>query len=207
MPSLDDDLRAYYDAEAEQRAARDPGPMRTALRDGFVRRLRDEGRDRIVECGGGTGHDANGFAGDGIDVVSTDLTHRPLAISRDRGTAVVQASMLALPFVAHEFAAGWTMSTFVHITDDRVDRALDELVRVVEPSGLIGIGTWGGRDSQFVSDRDVLQPPRLFCRRRNDRWREMLGRHAEVLEFTTHDTDETAGTDWGYQFAVLRTPS
>lgn len=203
---MDDDLRAYYDAEAAQRAARDPGPMRTALRDDFVRRLRHDGRHRVVECGGGTGHDAVGFARDGVDVVSTDLTHGPLAIGRDRGVAVVQASMLALPFADGEFDGAWKMSTFVHITDERVDQALGELVRVVAPGGLIGIGTWGGADEEVVSDRDVIQPPRLFCRRRHDRWRATLGRHAEVIELTIHDTDETIGTDWGYQFAVLRSP-
>lgn len=205
MASLDDDLRAYYDAEAEQRAARDPGPMRTVLRDRFVQRLRDEGLHRIVECGGGTGHDAAGFARDGVTVVSTDLTFRPLAVSRGRGTTVVQASMLALPFSDDGFDAAWTMSTFVHIPDDRVDRALGELVRVVAPGGLIGVGTWGGPDAQLVSDRDVIQPPRLFCRRRHVRWREMLGRHADVVAFSTHDTPDTVGTDWSYQFAVLRT--
>lgn len=205
MPSLARDLQSYYDAEATQRASRDLGPLRTALRDEFVALTDRERRRTVIEVGCGPGRDAAALATSGLMPVACDLSFGPLRLAADRRVAAVQASMLALPFATGGFAAAWTMSTFVHVPDALLADAIDELVRVVEPGAPIGIGTWGGVDAEAVSDRDTIRPARLFCRRSHDRWRRLLGDHGNVERFDALVVDaEPPG--WDYQFAILRTP-
>jgi hypothetical protein len=95
------------------------------------------------------------------------------------------------------------MSTFVHVPHARFDQAITEMLRVVQPGGPLGIGTWGGLDFEGVLETD-LRPYRFFSLATHDHWRAMLARHAEVQLFHTHETDDHLG--WEYQFAVLRAP-
>ena len=46
---------------------------------------------------------------------------------------VVPASLFSLPFPDSTFSAGWSMSTFQHVPDERIDEALAEFVRVLVP--------------------------------------------------------------------------
>jgi SAM-dependent methyltransferase len=164
-----------------------------------------ERRRTVIEVGCGPGRDAAALAGAGLTTLACDLSFGPLRLAAERGVAAVQASMLTLPFATGRFAAAWTMSTFVHVPDAVVATAISELVRVVEPGGPIGIGTWGGVDAEAVSDRDSIRPARLFCRRSHSRWRDLLGEHGVVERFDAFVLDdEPAG--WDYQFAIVRTP-
>jgi SAM-dependent methyltransferase len=205
VTSLARDLQSFYDAEATQRAGRDLGPFRTGLRDEFVALVRAEQRRNVLEVGCGPGRDAAALTSAGLTTVACDLSFAPLQLAVTRGVTAVQASMLTLPFATGRFAAAWTMSTFVHVPDAVVATAIGELVRVVEPGGLIGIGTWGGVDAEAVSDRDSIQPARLFCRRSHARWRLLLSEHGDVERFDAFDLGEQPA-GWDYQFAIVRTP-
>ena len=205
MTSLARDLQSFYDAEATQRLGRDLGPFRTGLRDEFVALIRAEGRRTVLEVGCGPGRDAAALTAAGLTTIACDLSFGPLRLAAASGVTAAQASMLTLPFATGCFAAAWTMSTFVHVPDAMVTTAISELVRVVEPGGFIGMGTWGGVDSEAVSDRDSIQPARLFCRRSHVRWRRLLGEYGDVERFDTFDLGEQPA-GWDYQFAIVRTP-
>lgn len=199
---LDDDLIAYYEAEARAGRRSRLAPMRTGLRERFVVLLRGERRERLVDVGAGPGLDAIVFQQEGFVVTGVDLAVSNAVLMRNRGVASAAGSLFALPFPDATFDALWTMSTFVHVPRDRLDVAMSEMLRVVVPGGPLAIGTWGGRDFEGVPELGDLRPPRFFSLSAHDAWCHLLGRHADIDSFETFPPAEPSG--WEYQFAVLR---
>jgi SAM-dependent methyltransferase len=199
---LESDLAAFYDQQAPRRLARgDGGPWRGAARDTFLAQLRSEARTTLVELGTGPGHDALALQAAGLTVAGVDLSPEHVRICRERGIDARLASVFELPFEDGSFEAGWTMSTLLHVPDDRIDAALDEIARVLAPGAPLAIGLWSGPDEEAINEDDTIVPKRFFSRRSDQRLREILGRHGAIERFETWDVPDS---DWPYQFAVLR---
>ena len=132
-----------------------------------------------------------------------DLSPEHVRICRERGVDARLASVFELPFEDGAFQAGWTMSTLLHVPNDRIDAAFDEIVRVVVPGDPLAIGLWSGPDEEAINEDDEFEPKRFFSRRSDRRLREILGRHGAMEQFEAWDIP---GNDWPYQFAILRMP-
>ncbi|MEL6891785.1 MAG: methyltransferase domain-containing protein, partial [Actinomycetota bacterium] len=146
------------------------------------------------------------FTAAGIGYVGVDLAVGNAGLAAESGQLVIPASLFALPLADRELPAGWSMSTFQHVPDDRIDAALAEFVRVLRPAARVVIGLWGGRDEVIESESSTsgLQLPRHFTLRTHERIRELLGRHLVV------DHDETFGSgdsDWEYHVSFSAVPS
>jgi ubiquinone/menaquinone biosynthesis C-methylase UbiE len=200
---LDDDLAAYYDAEARSGSRVAARGFRVALREEFADVVRAEGRRRVIDVGAGPGVDTMGWVADGFETVGVDLGVENCGIAARSGLAAVAGSLYHLPFATASFDALWTMSTFVHVPLDRRDEALAEMVRVLKPNSPMGIGTWGGRDFEGVPEFGEFRPYRFFALAAHDRWQSMLSRHGTVEQFRTFEPTDPSG--WEYQFAVLAT--
>ena len=201
---LESDLAAFYDQQAPRRLERGSGgSWRETARDDFLAQLRSEGRTTLVEVGAGAGHDAAAFLAAGLTIAGIDLSPEHVRICRERGIDARLASVFELPFEDGAFAAGWTMSTLLHIPNDRIDAALDEIARVLVPGAPLAIGLWGGPDEEAINEDDTIEPKRFFSRRSQPVLREILERHGAIESFETWDIP---GNDWPYQFAIVRMP-
>lgn len=198
----DADLVAYYDREAELRIRRDLGPLRHALRTTFLDLLHDEGRASVLDVGAGPGRDAIEFAAAGCTVTAVDLAPGNVALMVAQGIDAQIASLFELPYPPGSFDAVWTMSTLVHVPDDRLAEALRSIVSMARPGAPVGIGTWGGFDWEGVSDVDTISPARFFALRTHEQARRALVAHGELERFEIHRPDPSG--DWQYQFAILR---
>jgi SAM-dependent methyltransferase len=201
---LDDDLVAYYEAEARGRHRVDGGELRQRLRHRFAGMLRRAGWERLVDVGCGPGLDTEAWQRDGFGVIGVDLARGNVALVHERGLVGVAASLYSLPLRTAAFDALWTMSTFVHVPDERFDEAMTEMLRVVPPGGLLAIGTWGGLNFEGVREFGELRPYRFFSLRPHDRWARQLAEHGELVAFDTFESTGSHG--WEYQFAVIRAP-
>lgn len=201
---LDADLILYYDAEARGRHRVSHGDLRIGLRQRFAARLRATGRLKLIDVGSGPGLDTEEWQRDGFTVVGLDLAAANVELMHQRGLNAVTGSLYQLPFRTGAFEALWTMSTFVHVPDERFDEAITEMIRVVRPGAPLGIGTWGGQDFEGVPEFGELRPYRFFSLASHERWREMLSRHGQLDVFETYESASTDG--WEYQFAILRAP-
>ena len=197
------DLATFYDQQAEDRSRRGVGVERSRRRTEFAATLAREGRSSVVELGTGPGHDALALTQAGLRVSGVDLSGRHAAMCRDRGIVACVGSATALPFATGGFEAAWTMSTLLHVPDERVDDALAEIVRVCRPGSPVAVGVWGGHDGQGPRPQDDFDPPRYFCFRSHERWQTILARHGTVEEFATWSPRDDS---FDYQWAVLRTP-
>ena len=202
MDRLEDDLAAFYDQEAAIRLERDIDPPRVERRGEFIEMLRQEARGRLLEVGTGPGHDARAFLAAGLDVAGVDLSIEHVRMARDAGVDAFRASLFDLPFADRSFEAGWTMSTLLHVADDRFEAAMTSICSKLRVGAPLAVGLWGGLDRESLADFDTIQPPRFFSLRSHDRARSMLSVHGEIERFETwpHQGD----TPWEYQFVVLR---
>jgi SAM-dependent methyltransferase len=174
-------------------------PPRIAARDAFIAALPE--RTTVLEVGVGTGRDATGFVAAGHTVVGVDLSQAFAEHSRRAGAHVVLASARALPFPDGAVSALWTMSTLMHTPTAASDGALRELRRVLAPDAVAAIGVWGGPDVEEYLASPRYDPPRLFSRRSDARWRELLGTIGTIEHFERWDDD---GDPFWYQYAVVR---
>jgi SAM-dependent methyltransferase len=192
------DLARYYDAEAGDRSGRALDPERITRRQEFVSSL--PRHCRLLEVGIGPGRDAACFVDHGSTVVGIDLSLEHARLATGVGAHVAVASIRHLPFPDGAFDAVWTMSTLMHVPAVAIDRALDEVRRVLVPGGRLVAGVWGGEDREDAIDGGPYGPPRLFSRRSDATWRSLLRRVGEVEDYRTWGDD---GQAYWYQYAVV----
>lgn len=156
----------------------------------------------MLEVGTGPGRDAAAFIAAGLALGGVDRSREHVRLARLAGVDAYQASVLAMPFPARRFDAGWTMSTLVHVPDDQFAAALDAIAERLVDGAPLAVGMWGGQDHEGHSDRDTIDPPRFFSSRSHERARAMLSRVGRLERFDTWAGSRS--TDWEYQWAVVR---
>jgi len=203
---IEQQLRAYYEAEAAAALRPAHGARREAICQAFATRLVDEGCRSVLDLGAGPASDHAPFVAAAIAYTGVDLAIGNAALAADLGQTVVPASLFHLPFASASFAAGWSMSTLQHVPDDRIDAALVEFVRVLEPGAPVTVGLWGGRDETVESTWSTsgLALRRHFTLRAHDRIRAILHRHLDV---ETDETFRVEPSDWEYFVATARVPA
>lgn len=205
--SFKDALVAFYDAQASEREQSGLRDDRAELQDRFLRRLRDEGRDTLIELGAGTGYDAVAFTREGIQVTAIDLSAQHVALCRAKGINARVGDFYNLDLPTDSFQAGWAMSSLLHVPNRDLDAVLVEISRVLCPGALLGIGLWGGIDREGIWEGDVAEPKRFFSLRSDDHLKDLLSQHFEILEFDITSPGEGFGAKAHYQWCVVRARS
>lgn len=203
---IESQLRTYYETEAARQLRPDPDPRRRRLREEFAAEVASSGRRSVLDVGAGPAVDHEPFVAAGVRYVGVDLAVGNGVLAAAAGQIVVPGSLYALPFRSSAFTACWSMSTYQHVPDDRIDDALAEMVRVLAPGALVAVGLWGGRDEVIESTASTtgLTLPRHFTLRTHERIRSILARH---LDIESHDAFEMGIGGWDYHVARGRTPS
>ncbi|MGZ0152498.1 class I SAM-dependent methyltransferase [Kribbella sp. WER1] len=196
------DLVEYYTGELHARVDRELAGPRIARRTAYLGQLRGEGRRTVVEVGSGPGRDGEAIAAAGFDYTGVDLSPASVDACRAAGLRAEVASVLDLPFADNSFDAGWTMSTLLHVADEDLAQALQEIVRVLRPGAPLAIGLWGDANGseQVWQDGKGYGPGRFFSIRSDEGLRSVLARYGDVEQWATWDDDQVMH----YQWAVLR---
>ncbi|MHB8641334.1 MAG: class I SAM-dependent methyltransferase [Gaiellaceae bacterium] len=105
---------------------------------------------RVLEVGCGMGELAEQLGTEGLDVVAIDLSQRMVELARLRGIDARIGDVQELPFDDGEFdvvVAAWVL---YHVPD--LDRALREIVRVLETGGHLVAATVGPANMREIWD-------------------------------------------------------
>lgn len=198
MDRIETQLRRYYEAEAEGRLRPEHGERRRQLAADSADRWSSAGVGSMLDVGSGPAIDHRPFVDGGIRYVGADLAVGNARLAAEFDQLVIPSTLFALPFPDRVFGAGWSMSTFQHVPDERIDEAIAEFVRVLAPGAPIVMGLWGGRDEVIESNwaTSGIALDRHFTLRAHDRITEIVGHHLRI------DTEEIwvgAGvSDWEY---------
>jgi SAM-dependent methyltransferase len=198
------DLARYYDQDAARRAERTLPDERIARRGWFIARLREEGRQRLIEIGTGPGIDGAAFRTAGIEISGVDLSPANVELARAAGIDAHVAAAQDLPFASGSFDALWSMSVLMHMPDPELEAALAEFARVLRPGGPAAFGMWGGDGAEGANPEDDLDPPRYFNWRTDAAVAAAIGRHARLDVFETWPVETADGRTHRYQWVVAR---
>jgi len=197
------DLRAAYDAGADDRAGMDDAPWKRAERDRFAAHLREAGAKSLLEIGAGHGVSGRAFADAGFAVTCTDLSSALVAHCRANGLDARVMDFAHLDFPDAAFDAVFGMNCLLHVPKAELPGVLDGIARVLAPGGLLYWGQYGGEDSEGVWDGDAYEPKRYFSFFTADAIERLAQEHFALVEAVCLPIDR--GIDQ-YQGLVLRKP-
>lgn len=200
--TIEAELAAYYDNEAEDRERRPLSGRRLEASNRFLAEI--DLSLPVLDVGTGTGRDVKEFVAAGISVVGVDLSAEQARHAQAAGAHQVLASARHLPFRDDSFSTLWSMSTLMHVPNSAIRETLVEVRRVLASGAIAAIGVWGGPDIEDYGEfKASLGHRRLFSRRSDETWGRLLRLVGEPHVYETWDDD---GDDFWYQFAVLRVP-
>lgn len=198
-------LRASYDANASKRAVHPLPEWRVRARDQWLHQVRATGVGTVVDLGGATGIDGVAFAAAGVDVTVVDLSPVHVELAREARLDGVVADVIDTGLRDHAFGAAWSASTFMHLPDGDFEAALSEIVRIVEPGGLVRLGMWGGVDEKVIWEDDFQDPPRTFVHRTDEQVRRCVADALDLVGFWTEQSGYRP--ELHYQWVDARCPA
>ena len=99
----------------------------------------------------------------------------------------VQADLGALPFRRGSLAAGWARNTYVHLRQDEVPMAFNDLHHVLEPGAPIEVTVFDGEAEGYEVFPDDDLPGRWFSMWTEDRLRDVLHGAGFAVDELTND--------------------
>ena len=149
MPERFSGIQSSYDTVAEIYAEKfyhelDNKPFDRERLTQFAKRL--QGRGYVCDLGCGPGHIARYLHNAGAQAFGVDLSFNMVrgALKLNAGLPFVQGDMLALPFADNALAGIAPFYSIIHLPRERVNDALNEMYRVLQPDGLLFLAFHGG---------------------------------------------------------------
>jgi len=177
-------LRTAYDGAVEHRDRTEKAPWKITERAGFLRRLRDEGCQRLLELGAGTGQDSVFFAGHGLQVVATDLSPKMVACCREKGLDARVMDLLHLDFPAESFDAVYALNCLLHVPNADLPAAGEVIASVLRPGGLFFLGVYGHDVAEEGPFEDgIHHPPRFFSWRTDEQIQQFARQRFDIVDF------------------------
>jgi SAM-dependent methyltransferase len=195
-------LRSAYDRTAADRDLYEKEEWRLAERRGFLERLRQEKKSRLLEIGAGTGQDSVFFQENGLAVVATDLSPRMVERCRRKGLEAYVMDVKGLSFSPESFDAAYSLNCLLHVPNAEMDAVLEAMQLALAPDALLYVGVYGGADVEGVLADDWHEPKRFFSFRSNETLLRMVERHFEIVDFRVVSTGRRP-----FQALTLRRPN
>ena len=157
-----DTLIESYEKYAYQRASSSPAAFKERERSEFLKFLKDERRETILEIGCGTGQDAQFFQSQGFRVLAVDNTPTMVKLTAEQGVTAQVLDCYNLDQIDNTFDAVYTMNCLLHIPKKDISQILSLIATRLNESGLMYLGLWGDEDFEGILERDIYEPKRFF---------------------------------------------
>lgn len=137
--------RAAYDRYADRYAAKFHSHWQAVqpLADQFIEHL--AGPD-VLDIGCGAGEHAAYFSGCGLRVTAGDIAPAMVALAQERGLDARELDLEYLPFDPATFDGIWAYTSLLHLPKNRLGPVARQLVRVLRPGRILGLGVKEGTD-------------------------------------------------------------
>jgi SAM-dependent methyltransferase len=193
--------RAYNRESASRRDQEKKDDWKVAERQHFLDLLKQEGKQRLLEVGAGTGTDSLFFQKNGMHVVCTDLSPAMIELCREKGLEAYVMDFLSLDFPPASFESLYAMNCLLHVPTRNLPVVLQNLQHLLSPGGLFFLGVYGGNEEEGVHENDWHNPPRFFAHHTDAFMRQAVSPFFEIVSFKTIPIENPA---WHFQSMVLR---
>lgn len=165
-----------YEKYAHERASYSPDEFKVQERSEFLKFLKDEGRETLLEIGCGPGRDAQFFQSQGLQVFAVDNTPTMVELTTDKGIRARVLDCYDLDEIDEMFDAVYTMNCLLHIPKQDFDRVLRLISGRLNEDGLMYLGLWGDQDFEGIWEKDRYKPKRFFSFWKTEALLEILQR-------------------------------
>jgi SAM-dependent methyltransferase len=189
ITALKENLRDFYNADAQGRNARGKDDFKIAHRQAFCDMVIGEAKKTLLELGAGTGHDSEYFAGRGLDVTAVDLSPEMVKLCREKGINAHELDFYNLQTLNKKFDCVWAVNSLLHVPKADLRRVLTGISDVLNENGLFYMGVWGGKDSEheWVLE-EVCEKPRFFSFFSEEKLKEAVESVFEIISFEQIET-------------------
>ncbi len=201
---LKENLKKYYDAEADIRNQEEKEEWKIKVREDYLLRVQSENKKTLLEIGAGTGFDSQYFIHKGLNVVATDISPEMVKKCKEKNIQVYEMDFYNLSGLNVKFDCVWAMNTLLHVPKSDMDHVLNEIRTVLKPDGLFYMGVYGGVD--FEKDyvkAEVSDVPRFFSYYSEDNLKATLKNHFQIVSFEQYEVTKKNGKDI-FQSIVMR---
>ena len=200
---LTSSLSESYNKKALERDLSALPEWKLKERDIFLQHLKGERIINLLEIGSGTGKDSKFFSESGLDTFSTDISEEMVKLCMSKGLNAKVMSFENLEFKDNTFESVWSMNCLLHVPKKEIKEILQEIKRVLKPSGLFYMGVYGGEDFEGIWEEDSYDPKRFFSFYKNDSIKEVLSEFFEI-EYFNIVPKEIVGGRYHFQSIILR---
>lgn len=121
----------------------------------FLDKLIELSGKKIINVGSGPGRDGLLLQQAGKDVICVDASEAMVRLSSERGLQSVLAEFDNLPFEDSSFDGVWSYTALLHIPKKSVGTPLEEISRVLKPSGMFALGLIEGDTEEYKENSGV----------------------------------------------------
>jgi len=176
MMQFTEGLVKSYEKYAHERASHSPDAFKARERSEFLKFLKDEGRETLLEIGCGPGQDAQFFQDQGFQVLAVDNTPTMVKLTAEKGVPAQVLDCYNLDEIHNCFDAVYTMNCLLHIPKRDIDQILHLISRRLNESGLMYLGIWGDTNFEGIWEQDRYEPKRFFSFWKTEALLEVLQR-------------------------------
>ena len=176
MMKLTNGLVNSYEKYAHERNAHSPDEFKVRERSEFLRFLKDEGRETLLEIGCGPGQDAQFFQDQGFQVLAVDNTPTMVKLTAEKGVTARRLDCYDLDEINESFDAVYTMNCLLHIPKQDIDQILRLISGRLNERGLMYLGIWGDKNFEGIWEQDRYEPKRFFSFWKTESLLEVLQR-------------------------------
>ena len=183
--SLKSNLIHSYNNHAQERDAYKIEDWKAEERANFLSLLQSKGKRTILEIGAGTGRDSKFFQDMGMDVTCIDMSPEMIKFCQQKGLSAHVMDMTNLDFPPDSFEAVYSLNSLLHIPKDEFRIVLENVKRVLTPSGLFYLGVYGADEEEFedVWEKDSYNPKRFFSFKTDESIQKITSEIFELLYF------------------------
>ena len=182
MMRFTDTLVKTYEKYAHERASHSPDEFKVRERSKFLKFLKAEGRETLLEIGCGHGQDAQFFQSQGFRVLAVDNTSAMVKLTAEKGVLAQVLDCYDLDKINKHFDAVYTMNCLLHIPKRDIDQVLRLISGRLNENGLMYLGLWGDQDFEGIWEQDRYEPKRFFSFWKTEALLEVLQR-SFILEY------------------------
>ena len=176
MMRFTDTLVKSYEKYAHERASHSPDEFKVEERSEFLKFLKSERRETLLEIGCGPGQDAQFFQAQGFKVLAVDNTPMMVQLTAEKGVPARVLDCYDLGEINERFDAIYTMNCLLHIPKQDFDQVLRLISDRLNESGLMYLGIWGNQNFEGIWEKDRYEPKRFFSFWRTEALLEVLQR-------------------------------
>lgn len=149
-----------------------------------IERFCKESGPRVLDIGSGPGRDGLILQESGLDVTCLDASDTMVQLCRDKGLKAILGDFTKLKFGDSTFDSVWAYTSLLHVPKKVIDTPISEIVRVLVPNGILGLGMIEGKGERYRNSAGV-DKPRWFSYYTQTEIESLLSHHGfKIIHFS-----------------------